>query len=337
MLKKVTLLKFLIFLLFIIKGGCNNNTPELAMETPIITLDVSQNSNFIDLSKNDQISFSWTVTGKIEGGCTFLLGLEDNLSDAIPFITKNNMIEISCEVLDATLEIMGIKPSIEQKLCWSVEPTNQKEKKQIETPVPISIVMKRMDVKITHNGPKAIFMGNSITEIWEQRSFFRDNGYVGKGIGGQVTAQMLQRFEKDVIKLDPYCVIIMGGTNDLAHNEQYAPTPQAIINNIASMAEMAKSHKIKVLLCTVTPAIFYPWNEAVGNPSSDIIYLNMLIKNFAHQNGMTYVDYHSLLKDKDNGLKIEYMADGVDPVHLSQKAYEIIEPVIKNAIERVVY
>ena len=52
---------------------------------------------------------------------------------------------------------------------------------------------------------KAVFMGNSITEGWARMrpGFFADNGYIGRGISGQTSAEMLARFRPDVIELDP--------------------------------------------------------------------------------------------------------------------------------------
>ncbi|MDD2524802.1 MAG: acylhydrolase, partial [Bacteroidales bacterium] len=49
--------------------------------------------------------------------------------------------------------------------------------------------------------PNVVFMGNSITDRWPNThpEFFTDNNYIGRGIGGQVTAQMLVRFRADVI------------------------------------------------------------------------------------------------------------------------------------------
>lgn len=43
---------------------------------------------------------------------------------------------------------------------------------------------------------EAVFMGNSITEGWARMrpGFFADNGYIGRGISGQTSAEMLARF-----------------------------------------------------------------------------------------------------------------------------------------------
>ena len=68
--------------------------------------------------------------------------------------------------------------------------------------------------------PKVIFMGNSITEGWvkEDPDFFSNNNFLGRGISGQTTHQMLNRFREDVINLKPELVIITAGTNDIGLN-----------------------------------------------------------------------------------------------------------------------
>ncbi len=103
--------------------------------------------------------------------------------------------------------------------------------------------------------PNCVFMGNSITEFWYdlRESFFVEHGFVGKGIGGQTSAQMLSRFADDVIYLMPKAVTIMAGTNDIAQNQGYVSNEE-IMKNITSMAEQADKAGIKVLLCSVLPA-----------------------------------------------------------------------------------
>ena len=43
--------------------------------------------------------------------------------------------------------------------------------------------------------PKAVFMGDSITDGWDDndQGFFTDNGFVCRGISGQTTSEMLVR------------------------------------------------------------------------------------------------------------------------------------------------
>lgn len=105
------------------------------------------------------------------------------------------------------------------------------------------------------DGKRVVFMGDSITAGWVKKrpEFFSDNGYVGRGISGQVTHQMLIRFRTDVIDLKPHAVVILAPTNDIAHNSGPV-TLEAVAGNIKSMAELPQQNGIKVVLCSVLPA-----------------------------------------------------------------------------------
>ena len=102
---------------------------------------------------------------------------------------------------------------------------------------------------------RVVFLGNSITEGWVNihPEFFTENGYIGRGISGQTSYQFLLRFRNDVINLKPKLVIINAGTNDVAENTGPFDLEKTF-GNIASMAEMAKANKIKVILTSV-PAL----------------------------------------------------------------------------------
>src|SRR4026209_1460276 len=64
-----------------------------------------------------------------------------------------------------------------------------------------------------------VFMGDSITDIWQQPrfgGFFPGKNYVDRGISAQTTSQMLLRMRPDVVALKPKAVVILAGTNDIA-------------------------------------------------------------------------------------------------------------------------
>ena len=112
--------------------------------------------------------------------------------------------------------------------------------------------------------PKVVFIGDSITEGWYSAhpSFFDANGFAARGISGQVTAQMLARFQCDVVALRPRAVVILAGTNDIARNN--GPIDEErIADNIRSMAELARAHGMRVFLCSVLPAARYGWRPEV--------------------------------------------------------------------------
>ncbi|MFY0652432.1 MAG: hypothetical protein JXQ96_10385 [Cyclobacteriaceae bacterium] len=174
-------------------------------------------------------------------------------------------------------------------------------------------------------------MGNSITQGWVKRNpeFFEDNPYIGRGISGQTTAQMLLRFRSDVIDLKPKVVVIHAGTNDIAANRGPV-TLEQIIGNIASMSELAKANGIKVVLASVLPATSYLWRPAI-DPADKIIALNELIKNYADENNIVYLDYFSAMVNSENGLRKEY---GRDSVHPNVAGYKVMGPLAKKAIAK---
>lgn len=179
--------------------------------------------------------------------------------------------------------------------------------------------------KVVTKSPKAVFMGNSITEGWirQHPDFFKNNQFVSRGISGQTTSQMLVRFRNDVINLNPEYVVILAGTNDIAQNNGYISN-ENILSNIISMCELAKLHNIKVVLCSVLPAAEYPWRKEI-DAITNIRELNNLMEEYATANDITYVNLYAKMKDNRSGLPKEYT---VDEVHLSPKGYEVMEDIV---------
>lgn len=179
---------------------------------------------------------------------------------------------------------------------------------------------------------RIVFMGNSITEGWKNKrpEFFENHNYVNRGIGGQTTPQMVLRFREDVIDLNPTAVVILAGVNDIAENTGPSTLAQ-IFGNIKSMAELAKANGIKVILCSVLPAYDFPWRKGL-EPADKVVKLNALIKNYATENDITYVDYFTPMVNNSNGLKDELGDDGIHP---NVDGYLIMEPLVEKAIAQV--
>lgn len=176
---------------------------------------------------------------------------------------------------------------------------------------------------------RVVFMGNSITIGWLQHrpEFFTNKPFVNRGISGQTTPQMLLRFRQDVIDLNPSVVIILAGINDIAENT--GPTTlENIAGNIFSMAELAKENHIEVILCSVLPAFDFPWRPGL-DPANKVVKLNALIEAYAKKHGIIYLDYFTSMADASNGLKKDLGDDGVHP---NVKGYQIMEPLVENAI-----
>jgi lysophospholipase L1-like esterase len=183
----------------------------------------------------------------------------------------------------------------------------------------------------SNDEPRIVFMGNSITEGWQDAdsSFFADNAYIDRGISGQTTSQMLVRFRPDVIALQPAVVVILAGTNDIAENTGPISLDD-ILGNIVSMVQLAQMNNISVVLSSVLPAYDFPWRPGL-QPADKIIQLNAMIRSYCAAQGMVFVDYYSPMVDEKKGLDRKLSDDGVHP---NLAGYKIMEPLVRNAIQR---
>ena len=179
------------------------------------------------------------------------------------------------------------------------------------------------------NENRVVFIGNSITEGWLRihPSFFDGKPYIDRGISGQTTSQMLLRFRQDVISLKPSIVVILAGINDIAENTGPI-TLEETAGNIFSMAELAKAHGIKVIMCTVLPASDFPWKPDM-NPGPKVVKLNALLSTYAKQHNIPFVDFYTSMVNNSLGLQKELGEDGVHP---NEKGYAIMEPLVERAI-----
>ena len=181
---------------------------------------------------------------------------------------------------------------------------------------------------------KIVFMGNSITQMWSDNSFFfKSNPYfINKGISGQTTPQMLMRFDDDVIKENANTVIILAGINDIAQNTGPIQIKD-IADNIFRMAEMAQKNNINVFICSVLPANRILWNKSI-KPTYKVIKLNMLLKEFCKNKNIEYVDYYSEMVDWNGGLKSPLYTSKWDLVHPNKKGYEKMEEILIKKIKK---
>ena len=67
------------------------------------------------------------------------------------------------------------------------------------------------------------------------------------GVCGELTCEMVGRFERDVLRHKPAWTVILGGSNDLGWNLR----PPEIMRNLAAMYEQAAAVGIRVAAVTV--------------------------------------------------------------------------------------
>lgn len=181
---------------------------------------------------------------------------------------------------------------------------------------------------------RVVFIGNSITECWqnERPEFFKSNGYVGRGIGGQTSYNLLLRFRADALNLKPTVIVLGIGGNDIASGDEWYDEDRTF-GNVVSMVELARANGVKIVLTSLLPAATYPWNPAATGVPDKIDSLNRRISAYAKANKIPYADYYTpLVHPGDRALPVTFSDDGVHP---TASGYAIMEPVIQSILKKM--
>jgi len=183
--------------------------------------------------------------------------------------------------------------------------------------------------------PRAVFLGDSITDGWRLNEYYgSDRDFVNRGIGGQITGQMLGRMKADVIDLKPRLVLVLAGTNDLARGTALS----TIENNLSMIADLAEAHHILPLFASLLPVSDYhkdanpQYAQTARRPPAKILELNGWLRSFCEQRHFPYVDYYSAVVDKAGFLQADLSDDGLHP---NAKGYRLMAPIALAAIDNV--
>jgi lysophospholipase L1-like esterase len=180
---------------------------------------------------------------------------------------------------------------------------------------------------------RVVFLGDSITDRWNLAASFPGKPYVNRGIGSQVTAQMILRFHQDVVALQPSVVVILAGTNDVQGFLQQE-TPEQVETNWETLGDLADRHGIRVVFASLLPVHNYT-DKAKDvlkdrNPA-ELRALNAWLRRFCATRGYAYADYHARLEDASGLLERALSDDGVHPL---AAGYARMAPVVEVAIDR---
>lgn len=184
---------------------------------------------------------------------------------------------------------------------------------------------------------RVIFFGDQITEFWgDIGAFLPGRSLLNRGIAGQTTGQMLLRFRQDVISLHPQAVVVLGGLNDVA-GLRGPVSEELVLDNLASMTELAQANGIRVVLASLTPVcdcfttnvLRRRWQERISE-------VNELIKEYCQRSGAIYLDYFSALSiggtsDQSQDMKKQWTKDGVTP---NEPGYTVMARLARAAIDQ---
>lgn len=187
----------------------------------------------------------------------------------------------------------------------------------------------------------AVFVGDSITEMWALDTFFQgEKGFiVNRGIGGDRTPFVRRRFEADVLQLHPRMVVLKIGVNntwdlDIWWDATQRRAPQEIedeiVSDVEDMVLRARGAGIEVALCSILPTdVPFNGNTAVRNQL--IVRANERLRRIGADAGAIWIDYHRHLAGPDGLTLREGLAD--DGLHPHVGGYTIMADALLGALE----
>jgi len=180
------------------------------------------------------------------------------------------------------------------------------------------------DEEFPKTAPYTAFLSNRVDGMLSERAPGFRVEFLNRGIVGELTDDMVDRFGRDVVGLRPDAVIILGGSNDLG----WGTGPSPVAENLAGMYDEALNNDIQPVACTVPSVRGYD----EGIPPR--LQLNGLIRDCSESRGIVCVDLFTATADSAGRLQEEYSNDGL---HLSHLGYEAMaEAIFSDAVRGMI-
>ncbi len=162
------------------------------------------------------------------------------------------------------------------------------------------------------------FLGDSLTDGYDVKSYYPDLNVVNRGIGGDTTFGLENRLQVSAYDVNPKVIVMLIGANNI----------YTMFQNYERIVQSLRSHlpNTKIILISLSPlgANFADRNDTV-------ISNNVEIQNIASRNGCTYVDIHSILRNPETGqMYDEYTIEGL---HFSAEGYVVITNTLRPVID----
>lgn len=175
---------------------------------------------------------------------------------------------------------------------------------------------------------KVIFLGNSLTEMWDINFYFNDSTLLNAGITGDFSEGLVKRIDH-IARLKPEKLFIEIGINDIIEKislDDICDNYRQVIKKVLQLSPQTHIYIQSNLPVIINKLSFLTNDKDVNNR---ILRQNINLKKLAMEFNLTYLDIHSTFI-KESKLQELFIADGI---HLTPKAYTIW----KNAVMPYLY
>ena len=205
------------------------------------------------------------------------------------------------------------------KYCWRVRSTDaygnplsgwsEKTYFEVKNPAPVAA----LGDSITHGGGVMSVPPGYVLYNWETYSAVPVKNL---GFSGNTTAEMLDRFERDVLPSQPRILVVMGGVNDFRSDVLGWQTVQ----NLMAIREKCDAYGIIPVFLTATPInpALMTSRAHIEAPPSDWLVHQQYINDWVMRQKYC-VDVSTMLADSAGWLRPAYTTDGLHPDYFGKK------------------
>lgn len=216
-----------------------------------------------------------------------------------------------------------------QQLSTTPVPRDDNWKKRVE----------RDAAKAKQGGWDVVFIGDSITDFWQNKGKAEWDKYFGQykalnlGISADRTEHVLWRLDNGQLENNqPKLFVVMIGTNNTGHRGIDQEKPEDTVAGIKAILDRLgkKAPDSKVLLLAIFPRGEKP-NDALRMRNEQV---NAAIEKFADNKRVFWMNINDKLLQSDGTLSKEIMPDLLHP---EAKGYDIWARAVSPFIERTVH
>ncbi|MTI29571.1 GDSL-type esterase/lipase family protein, partial [Xanthovirga aplysinae] len=150
-----------------------------------------------------------------------------------------------------------------------------------------------------------IFLGNSIIEGANWAELFENSNIINRGIGGDITAGVINRLD-EIVRHKPSKLFISIGTNDIAREIPI----REIINNYLTIIQKLRtsSPHTKLYIQSILPVAISSGSVLLHN-NKEILEVNQELRRICEDLNIPYLDLHPHFTDETGKLKSDFTND----------------------------
>lgn len=165
------------------------------------------------------------------------------------------------------------------------------------------------------------FIGDSLTDGYDVKSYYPEYTVSNRGIGGDTTYDLFARLDVSVYRLEPKVIVMLIGANNF----------KTMLNNYEDIIIGIRNNlpDTKLVVCSLTSMGGEHW----GKNNEIAAYNNVYIKALAEKHGCSFVDLYTPLLNLETGEIYEhYTTDGG---HLTADGYKVLTSAIKPVVDEI--